>query len=96
MTAGALHLTLYVSGASPASIRAVRRIRDLCARHCPDGYELEIVDVHRQPALVATRPVVAAPTLIREEPTPLQILVGDLTDEQRVLDLLGLPSEPVG
>lgn len=85
-----MHLTLFVSGASPASVRAIRRIREICEKHLPDGYVLEIVDVYTQPALVAARPVVAAPTLIKELPKPVKMLVGDLADEARVMEALGL------
>ena len=86
-----LHLTLFISGASPASARAVRRLRDLCDRNYPDGYDLEIVDVYQQPALVVSRGVVAVPTLIKDLPPPVRLLVGDLADESAVLTALGLP-----
>ena len=86
-----LHLTLFISGASPASARAVRRLRDLCDRNCPDGYDLEIVDVYQQPALVVSRGVVAVPTLIKDLPPPVRLLVGDFADESAVLTSLGLP-----
>ena len=86
-----LHLTLFISGASPASARAVRRLRDLCDQNCPDGYDLEIVDVYQQPALVASRGVVAVPTLIKDLPPPVRLLVGDFADESAVLTALGLP-----
>ena len=86
-----LQLTLFISGASPASARAVRRLRDLCDRNCPDGYDLEIVDVYQQPALVASRGVVAVPTLIKDLPPPIRLLVGDFADESAVLTALGLP-----
>lgn len=86
-----LHLTLFISGASPASARTVRRLRDLCDRNYPDGYDLEIVDVYQQPALVVSRGVVAVPTLIKDLPPPVRLLVGDLADESAVLTALGLP-----
>ena len=91
-TAGQLHLTLFTNGASPASARSMRRLRDLCDRHCPSGYELEIVDIYQQPELVVSRGVLAVPTLIKELPLPVQVLIGDFTDEQRVLAALGLPA----
>ena len=86
-----LHLTLFVGGASPASAQAVRRLRDLCDRHCPEGYDLDVVDIYQQPELVASRGVVAVPTLIKELPPPVRVLVGDLTDEPRILAALGVP-----
>jgi circadian clock protein KaiB len=91
-TAERLHLTLFVSGASPTSARAVGRLRDLCDRHWPSGYDLDIVDIYEQPAEVVSRGVLAVPTLIKEQPLPVRILIGDFTDEQRVLAALGVPA----
>jgi circadian clock protein KaiB len=91
-TAERLQLTLFVSGAAPASGRAVRRLRDMCDRHSPSGYDLEIVDIYQQPALVVSRGVLAVPTLIKEKPLPARVLIGDFTNEQRVLAALGLPA----
>ena len=88
-----LRLMLFVSGASPASARSVRRLRDLCDRYSPAGYDLEIVDIYQQPEVVAARGVLAVPTLIKELPLPVRVLIGDFTDESRVLAALGLTSE---
>jgi len=90
-----LQLTLFVSGAAPSSIRAVRRLRDLCDQHCPDGYDLDVVDIYQQPEKVASRGVLAVPTLIREMPLPVRVMIGDFTDEQRMLATLGLPAAKV-
>lgn len=85
-----LHLTLFVSGASPATGRAVRRLREICDRHFPSGYYLKIVDIYEQPEEVVARGVLAVPTLIKELPLPVRVLIGDFTDEPRVLAALGL------
>jgi len=86
-----LHLTLFVSGASATSARAVVRLRDLCDRHWPSDYDLEIVDIYQQPEVVFARGVLAVPTLIKELPLPVRVLIGDFTDESRLLTALGLP-----
>ena len=85
-----LQLTLFVSGASPTSTQAVRRLRDLCDRHFPSGYDLEIVDIYQQPEVVVSRGVLAVPTLFKELPLPVRVLIGDFTDEPRVLAALGM------
>jgi circadian clock protein KaiB len=84
-----LRLTLFVSGASHTSTKAVGRLRDLCDRHFPGGYDLEIVDIYQQPEVVVSRGVLAVPTLIKELPLPVRVLIGDFTDETRVLAALG-------
>jgi circadian clock protein KaiB len=91
-TAERLGLVLFVSGTSAASVPAERRLRDICDRHSPAGYDLLVVDIYQEPALVVSRGVLAVPTLIKELPLPVQVLIGDFTDEQRVLAALGLPS----
>jgi circadian clock protein KaiB len=85
-----LRLSLFVSGASPASIRAVQRLRALCEKHCPEGYDLKIIDIYQQPDLAASARVLAVPTLIKEGPPPVRRLVGDFSNEPRVLAALGL------
>jgi circadian clock protein KaiB len=89
-----LLLTLFVSGASPASARAERRLRDMCERNSPSGYDLKIVDIYEQPEVVVSRGVLAVPTLIKELPLPVRVLIGDFTDEPRVLTALGLHTRP--
>jgi circadian clock protein KaiB len=87
-----LSLILFVSAASSVSTRAVVRLRDICDRHCPDGYDLRVVDIYEEPGEVVSHGVLAVPTLIKELPLPVQVLIGDFTDEPRVLAALGLPA----
>jgi circadian clock protein KaiB len=89
-TSERLHLTLFVRGALSSSTRAERRLRDICDRNSPSGYDLNIVDIYEQPEVVVSRGVLAVPTLIKELPLPMRVLIGDFTDEPRVLATLGL------
>jgi circadian clock protein KaiB len=63
----------------------------MCKRHFPSAYDLEIVDIYKQPEVVVSRGVLAVPTLIKELPLPVRLLISDLTDEPKVLAPLGLP-----
>jgi circadian clock protein KaiB len=92
-TSERLDLTLFVSGSSALSARAARRLREICDRHCPSGYDLKVVDIYEEPAMVVSRGVLAVPTLIKEQPLPQRVLIGDFTDESRVLAALGLSVE---
>jgi circadian clock protein KaiB len=83
---------LFVSGPSPVSSRAERRLRDICDRHASSGYDLKILDIYEEPDEVVRRGVLAVPTLIKELPLPVRVLIGDFTDEPRVLAALGLPA----
>lgn len=81
-------LTLFVSGASNASARAIRNIQALCEAHLAGRYDLTIVDVNQYPDLARGRRVLATPTLVKEHPPPERMLVGDLSDGERVLRML--------
>jgi circadian clock protein KaiB len=83
-------LRLYVTGQTPRSLRSVQNLTAICNRYLPGRFDLQVVDLYQQPALAAENQVVAAPTLIKAMPLPLRRLVGDLSDEKRVLAGLGL------
>jgi circadian clock protein KaiB len=78
-------LTLFVTGASERSGRAIANVHALCEEHLTGRYTLDVVDVLRDPSLMSAYDVVAAPTLIKERPSPKRMLVGDLSDTARVL-----------
>jgi circadian clock protein KaiB len=78
-------LTLFVSGASDLSARAIADARALCDDHLNGRYELSIVDVHDDYAAVLSHGVVAAPTLVRSRPLPLRRFIGDLSHAPDVL-----------
>lgn len=83
-------LTLFVTGASDMSARAIRDLRAMCDEHLTGRYQLEVVDVHRDASLMSAHDVVATPTLIKESPLPKRMLVGDLSDTPRVLAALDI------
>ena len=77
-------LTLYVSGASPHSARALETVRRLCDEDLAGRVELEVVDVTDEPALAGPDGIVAVPTLVKRRPAPPRQLVGDLSDVERL------------
>jgi circadian clock protein KaiB len=91
MTTAGYELTLFVSGASDLSARAVADARRLCEAHLAGRYHLSVVDVHQDPAAVLASRVIAAPVLIKHRPLPERRLVGDLSRADKVLTALDLP-----
>src|ERR1700730_9379084 len=83
-------LTLFVSGASELSGRAIADTRQLCDAHLAGRYHLSIVDVHDDPAAALSSGVLVAPTLVKNRPLPVRKVVGDLSHPGRVLVALGL------
>ncbi|GJE31362.1 circadian clock KaiB family protein [Methylobacterium oxalidis] len=90
---GRYHLRLFIAGTSPRSHRTIEAVRRVCDAHLAEGYELEIVDIYQQQALAETDRVLAAPTLVRLRPEPARRIAGDLSDEGRILQGLGLPKD---
>jgi len=84
-------LTLFVSGASGLSARAIDDVRLLCDVHLEAQVCLAVVDIHADPAAALSRGVSVAPTLVRTRPLPLRRIVGDLSQTERVLAMLMLP-----
>ena len=88
-------LRLYVTGTTGKSVRASQNVRRICEEHLKDVYELEVVDIYKNLPLARGDQIIAAPTLIKRLPSPLRRLIGDMSDEQRVLVGLDIRPRPV-
>ena len=84
-------LRLYVTGLTPRSTRAIKHVREVCEQHLRGQYELEIIDVYQTPARIMQDQIVAIPTLVKCLPVPVRLMVGDMSDRERLLHGLGLP-----
>ena len=78
-------LRLYTAGQTPKSLAAVKNLRKVCEEHLAGRYEIEIVDLLKNPRLAKDHQIVAIPTLVRKLPEPLRRIVGDLSDTERTL-----------
>jgi circadian clock protein KaiB len=81
-------LVVYVTNASPKGQQAIANLRRACEEHLAGRYQIEIVDVLKDPRRAAADQILAAPTVVRRLPAPIRKLVGDLSDSDRLL--LGL------
>ena len=83
-------LRLYISGATPRSLRAVRNIKMIGDLYMAGRYDLEVIDVYQKGGLVQGKDIVALPTLIKYDPPPVRRVIGDLSETVRVLRGLGI------
>jgi circadian clock protein KaiB len=83
-------LRLFITGATPNSIRAVSNIKQICEDHLKGRYSLEIIDVYQQQAIAEQEQLIALPLLIKKLPVPERRMIGDLSDTEKVLKGLGL------
>ena len=87
-------LKLYVAGQTPKSKAALENLKKICEEHLRGHYRLEVVDLALNPALARTDKILAIPTLVRNLPTPISRIIGDLSDQEQVL--MGLNLRKVG
>ena len=83
-------LRLYVTGQTPRSVKSIDNLKRFCEKHLKGQYEMEVIDIYQQPGLASENQIIAAPTLIKSLPLPLRRLVGDLSNQDRVLSGLDL------
>jgi circadian clock protein KaiB len=86
-------LRLYIAGQTPKSILAIKNINKYCKEHLDGKYKLEVIDLLKNPRLAEGDQIFAIPTLVRKFPVPLRKIIGDLSDEAKVL--VGLNVRPV-
>jgi circadian clock protein KaiB len=78
-------LRLYVTGATPQSLRAITNVKKFCEEYLQGHFELEVVDLYQQPQLAQGEQIIATPTLIKKLPLPLRRIIGDMSKSERVL-----------
>jgi circadian clock protein KaiB len=83
-------LRLYVAGQTPKSIIALANLKRLCEVHLAGRYRIEVIDLVNRPHLARRDEIVVIPTLVRTLPPPISKIIGDLSNEERVLVGLNL------
>ena len=78
-------LRLYVAGQTPKSLTAFANLKRICEEHLSGRYQIEVIDLTKQPQLAQNDQIVALPTLVRKLPEPVKRVIGDLSNVERVL-----------
>lgn len=86
-------LRLYVAGQTPKSVLALKNITRYCRENLEGKYSIEVIDLLVKPQLAEGDQIFAIPTLVRKVPEPIRKIIGDLSNEERVL--VGLSIRPV-
>ena len=86
------NLRLYVAGQTPRAIAALDNLKRICEEHLAGKYTIEVVDLLKNPQLARGDQILAVPTLVRKLPEPVRKIIGDLSNEERVL--VGLDLRP--
>lgn len=83
-------LSLYITGTSPNSVRAINNLKAICEKYLTGNYTLKIIDVYKTPEVAEQQQIIALPTLIKSGPAPERRMVGDMSDTIKVLRGLGI------
>lgn len=86
-------LRLYVAGQTPKSVAALANLSKYCEQHLGGRYRIDVIDLLVNPQLAEGDQILAIPTLVRQVPEPIRKIIGDLSNEERVL--VGLDVRPV-
>ena len=88
----AWELRLYVAGQTAKSLQAFANLKQICEEHLDGRYQIEIIDLMKNPELAKGDQIFALPTLVRKLPEPVRKIIGDLSNTERVL--VGLDLRP--
>ncbi len=86
------NLRLYVAGPTPKSIAAFRNLEAICEAHLAGRYRIHVIDLMKNPQLAKGDQILAVPTVVRNLPSPIRKLIGNLSDTERVI--VGLDLRP--
>jgi circadian clock protein KaiB len=86
-------LRLYIAGNTPKSLTALQNLKKYCEEHLKGEYIIEVIDLLVKPQLAAGDQILAIPTLVRKVPVPIRKIIGDLSNEEKVL--VGLNIRPL-
>lgn len=78
-------LRLYIAGKTPKSVTALSNLKKYCEEHLHGKYQIEVIDLLVQPQLAEGDQIFAVPTLVRKVPVPIRKIIGDLSNEEKVL-----------
>ncbi len=88
----AFRLRLFVAGDEPNSAKARSVLGRLCEHYLKGRYEIDVVDVLTDYQAALTDQVMAVPTLFVDAPVGRSVIVGSLSDEEKVLAAFGIPN----
>lgn len=78
-------LRLYVAGQTQKSVAALANLKKYCETHLKGKYRIEIIDLLLHPQLAEGDQIVAIPTLVKKVPLPVRKIIGDLSNQEKVL-----------
>lgn len=85
-------LRLYIAGNTAKSSAALKNLKKYCEQHLKGIHSIEVIDLLMNPQLAEGDQILAIPTLVKKVPEPVRKIIGDLSNETKVL--VGLDIKP--
>jgi circadian clock protein KaiB len=73
-------LKLYISNSQSNAQDIINGVVSWCDRSLLGHYDLSIIDLSQSPELAEQVGILVTPTLVKEQPFPVQRLVGDMSN----------------
>ncbi len=64
---------------------ALENLKRYCEENVKNRYSIEVIDLIENPQLAEGDQILAVPTLVRRVPVPIRKVIGDLSNEEKVL-----------
>lgn len=78
-------LRLFITGTTSKSVLALTNLKKICEEYLEGQYDLEVIDLYKDPGMAKDEQIIAAPTLIKKLPLPFRRIIGDMSDMEKVL-----------
>ena len=89
------NLRLFVTDWTPRCVVAYKNLNRICEERLKDRCTIEVIDILEKPEMARQEQIVAIPTLVKTSPKPEKVMIGDFSNEDRVLKALGFePARP--
>ena len=83
-------MLIFTAGQTPKTEKMIRNLKGMLKEKLVDGYSLEVVDVLKTPELAEQQNILATPTIIKNFPGPKSKIIGDLSNPDKVMSVLGM------
>ncbi|HEX8333340.1 MAG TPA: circadian clock KaiB family protein [Segetibacter sp.] len=81
--------SIYIAGPASRNAPAIKAFDEVCTKQLEAGtYEIQIVDIARQPSLAEANKILAIPTIVREKPLPQRRIIGDMRQPEKAIRAL--------
>ncbi len=73
-------------------MNALRNLKSVCDERLDSKYQIEVVDLEKNPEMARENNIMACPTVVKVAPEPRAKLIGDLSKTETLVTKFDLPN----